>query len=89
MIERALKDALPSARVDVYRYDPYSLRARIVDRSFEGKSLVEREEPVFRVIRALPDETQQDLTMLILLTPKEQKTSMMNLEFDDPTPSAL
>lgn len=77
------------AKVDVYRYNSASIRIRIVDDCFKGKSLVEREEMVLPLIRKLPKKTQSDITVLLLLAPEEVSGSLMNLEFEDPTPSRL
>lgn len=41
------------------------------------------------LLEQLPTETQNDITILLLLAPEETHLSMMNLEFEHPTPSKL
>jgi len=72
-----------------YRYSPVSIRVRIVDERFRGKNRSEREKMVLPLIRSLPDETQEDLTILLLLAPNELKESLMNREYESPTPTEL
>jgi stress-induced morphogen len=79
----------PNATIEVYRYNPASIRIRIIDPSFAGKSLVERENIIWPIIESLPENVLTDITLLLLLTPKERKKSLGSLEFDDPTPSRL
>lgn len=72
-----------------YRYNPASIRVRVVDPRFAGLSKGKRFDMVIPHIRELPDETQMDITLLVLLTPDEVRTSTMNMEFENPTPSRL
>jgi hypothetical protein len=37
------------------------------------------------LIGQLPEATQSAITMLVLVTPEERKTSLLSLEFDDPS----
>lgn len=86
-IEEALRAEFPDA--EAYRYNPASIRIRIIDDRFAGLSKVERHEMVMPLIRKLPDETREDITVLLLLTPDETEGSIMNLEFEHPSPSML
>jgi stress-induced morphogen len=86
-IESIIAKAFPA--VDAYRYNSASIRVRIVDESFRGKSKAERERMVEPFLGTLPDKTQRDITILLLLAPEETTTSLMNLEFEHPTPSQL
>jgi stress-induced morphogen len=79
----------PRARIAVYRYNSASVRIRIVDPDFIRKSIVEREQMVWPVLHTLPQEVQNDISLLLLLTPSECKESLLSLEFDDPSPSRL
>ena len=62
---------------------------RIVDPRFRGKNRSEREKMALPLIRSLPDETQQDLTILLLLAPEELEDSLMNREYEEPSKSLL
>lgn len=86
-IEQALRTEFSD--VQAYRYNPASIRVRVIDEQFTGLSRVERHELAAACIRALPEEIQQDITVLLLLAPDETDTSMMNIEFEHPSPSSL
>jgi hypothetical protein len=92
-VERALAEEYlpnhPKASIAVYQYNSASIRVRIIDPSFDGKSIVAREVEVLPIIRKLPDRIQDQITMLLLLSPQESKRSLLSVEFDDPTPSRL
>jgi stress-induced morphogen len=77
------------AKLKVYRYNSVSVRVRIVDPDFKGMSRVDRDSALWDVLDALPEDVRSDVSLLLLLTPEETKNSIMNLEFDDPTPSRL
>src|SRR4051794_33343240 len=79
----------PKAKIDVYRQDPFSVRIRIVDPDFARQEKSERHRLVWSYLDRLPDEAQSDISMLLLLTPREKKMSFANMEFDDPVPSKL
>ena len=72
-----------------YRYNPASIRVRVVDDAFRGKSLPRREEMVLPLLEQLPEETLSDVMILLLLAPEEVDESLMNLEFENPTHSEL
>jgi hypothetical protein len=79
----------PKATIEAYRYNPASIRVRIIDPEFRDKDILEREEVVDRILETLPEEVRAEITILLLLTPKERQTSLGSMEFDDPTPSRL
>jgi hypothetical protein len=69
----------------VYRYNPVAIRTRIISPRFIGKSLAEREEMVLTALDSVPDEVSEDITMMIMLTPREAKRpDYVFREFDDP-----
>jgi hypothetical protein len=92
-VEKALQDQYvskhPTAKVAVYRYNSASIRIRVLDKAFEGKDILAREEEFIPIIRSLPDDIQDQITVLLTLTPKESKRSQFSAEFDNPTPSPL
>jgi len=75
----------------VYRYNPVSIRVRVIDDSFEGQSVSTRLSRVRRSIRSLPQMIQDDITMTLVLTSEEAEdpTALLSFEFDDPTGSRL
>ncbi len=85
LIEDALREQFPAS--DAYRYNSASIRVRVVDPSFSGKSIEERDDLVAEILDRLPAGTQQEILMLLTLTPEEIATrsrrSLANLEFED------
>lgn len=79
---RVYTDAHPAAEADVYRYSPVSVRARVIDPDFRGKSLSERHRTVWPLLAPLDEDALGELTMLLLLTPDERGTSIGSTDFD-------
>lgn len=91
-IGEALKpygDAHPEADIELYRQTNVSVRIRVLDRDFRGKSLAERETEVWPLFDCLSEDDVADITMLLLLTPKEKEQSLASFEFDHPTKSRI
>lgn len=86
---RAYKADHPNARIDLYRQNPVSVRVRIIDPDFAGRSKIDRSKEVWKYLNSSSDEIQSDLSALILLTTEETRKSIANLEFEDPIPSSL
>lgn len=94
--EKAIRKALapflakhPKAQLDMYRRNQYALRLRIIDSAFEGMDLVERDTVIREYLDSLPDDVMDDLTMIVLVTPKETATSIANFDYDNPQPSFI
>jgi len=92
----ALKSALqqyqrknPSAQIDMYRQNSASIRIRVVDESFAELPRSARHRLIWEHLRKIPEDVRGEVSMLVLLTPKEQPSSFANMEFDDPVPSNL
>jgi stress-induced morphogen len=79
----------PRAEIEGYSEDPLSIKLRIVAPDFQGLSRTDRHNAIWRELETLPEETLSYLSVLLLLTPEERKTSFASLEFDDPVPSTL
>lgn len=77
------------AKIDAYRYGPYSIRIRIIDPDFAGVNRMDRHKIVWRFLDELSEETLNHLGLLVLLAPKEKKSSFASLEFDDPVASKV
>ena len=86
---RAYEADHPNARIDLYRQNSVSVRVRIIDPDFAGRSKIDRSKEVWKYLNSLSDEIQSDLSALILLTTEETRKSLANLEFEDPIPSSL
>jgi stress-induced morphogen len=94
-IEEALKKA-GFEQAESYRYNSASIRVRVIDKQFEGLPRDKRDAMVEEVLDKLPEETQKDIVTLLTVTPSELQQSpktfkgyMLNMEFDDPSPSTL
>lgn len=80
----------PGADAALYRQNSGSVRVRIVDDRFAKLDISKRHDAVWAFLTSeLPDDTVQEISILLLLAPGEEKSSFMNLEFDDPLPSRL
>ncbi len=80
----------PGAVASLYRFNPGSIRLRIISAHFQGVSRPKRHDQFLRFLKATVDEdVLAEVTLLLLLTPAELASSMMNIEFEDPMPSLL
>jgi hypothetical protein len=96
---RQVEDVLRKAgftKVDAYRYNSASIRLRVIDPRFEGLSHEQRDAMVEPHLEHLPERTQADIMSLFTFAPSElqqvSKTfreSLLNKEFEDPSPSML
>lgn len=77
----------PDAQATTYRYGTASIRVRIVSESFATIDEVDRHDYVWPYIEALDEDVVEQITVVLLLTPKELAAgkSMMNIEFEDPS----
>src|SRR5438552_1846915 len=84
------KAGLPGAKVKAFRVLPHGfIRLRIIHKAFHGKSLVERDAMTRGILEDLPQEIDHDITMILTISPKEEKSDLVNLEFMDPSRSGL
>ncbi|HXE56170.1 MAG TPA: hypothetical protein VN541_24300 [Tepidisphaeraceae bacterium] len=82
--------AHPGSEASLYRQDPLSIRIRIVSDQFTGWSRGKRHDYAWDFISSrLTDKEIEDISILLLFTPKELSKSSINSEFDDPIPSPL
>jgi stress-induced morphogen len=94
---QALKNALdayeiehPQAEASLYRQNNASIRLRVIDRRFEGMTKSRRHAEVWEFLAArVPEDTLADVSLVLTVAPAELRSTLMNLEFEDPTPSRL
>ena len=89
-VERLLQASFKD--VECYRYNSVSIRARVRDDQFQGKSQAERESLIDAVLDQLPEEIRQQLLLLVLLPesgPRSLTEKLLNREFEHPQPSQL
>jgi hypothetical protein len=90
-VEGVLRTDFP--HTDAYRYNSASIRVRVVDPRFEGKSPEERDAMIEPLLNRLPESIQADIMNLLTIAPSELSTSarkqFANLEFEDPSRSLL
>ncbi len=78
----------PSAIATLYRHNSAAIRVRVIDQRFADWSKGKRHDHVWKFITdRLSEDDIQEISVLLLLTPAEQRSSFMNSEFDDPVPS--
>ena len=85
----AYKEKHPEASVNAYRQNSASVRVRVIDPDFNGMDRVDRDTLIRTYLVAMPEDVRSEISMLVLVTPKETKTSLANQEFEHPTRSRL
>jgi stress-induced morphogen len=90
-VEEILRPFFPDS--DAYRFNSASIRVRVIDPRFEGKSNEERDSMVEPLLSKLPESIQADIMNLLTMTPDEASNSLRkqfaNLEFEDPSRNML
>jgi hypothetical protein len=81
--------AHPTAQIEAYRQNSVSVRVRVIDPVFKGRSRAQREEGLWAIRERLPEDVVAEISVLLLLTPDEAKKSFASFDFDDPIPSKL
>lgn len=80
----------PEAQVDVRRYNSASVRVRVIDPTFAAIAKTRRDTEVWGLLKQhLDEDVLGDVSLLLLLAPGEEAMSLMNHEFENPTPSRL
>lgn len=88
LVEKVLRHAFPNT--DAYRYHSASIRVRVVDSRFDGKSAEKRDEMIEPHLRKLPKGIQAEIINLLTFSPSEisdSANSLANAEFEDPSNS--
>ena len=83
----AYEKANQGSQCFVYRYNPASIRVKIVDATFYGRSKGERHDYARRFLNHLPEDVLSQISVLLCLEPGE--SSILDLEFHDPARSYL
>jgi hypothetical protein len=86
---RGYESEHPSARIELYRYSPVSIRVRVLDSDFVGIDRTERHDILWESLEGLDESIQSQVSLLLALTPEEAPRSFASVEFDDPVPSRL
>jgi stress-induced morphogen len=88
---KQIRDALkqyaeqhPQAKIDIDRRLHAAIRIRIVDPDFAGIDRADRHDLIWDLFEGLSEDVVSEIYLLLLLTPKEAKTSIGNMEFDHP-----
>ena len=85
LVEATLRPHFPDT--EAYEQNRFSIRIRVVDEKFRDKDRIEREKLVYPLIHTLPEEIQDDITVLLLLTKDQKARDLLNHEFEQPTKS--
>ncbi len=91
-VKKALREyerRRPEAQIQIYRYNSISIRIRVIDPGFAGMRKSDRHALVWEHLETLPERAREDISMIVLLAPGEESTSLSNLEFDNPSRSML
>ena len=71
----------------VYRYNPASIRVKIIDQTFHRQSKGERHDYAWGFLRGLPEDVLVQVSVLLCLEPGE--STSLDVEFHEPTRSYL
>jgi hypothetical protein len=78
--------------VDAYRYNPSSIRVRVIDPQFEGLSFNRRIDRIEAHLDRLPEAVQSEIIMLLAVAPSEltgnprkSRLDSRNSEFEEPS----
>lgn len=78
------------AEASVYRQNPGAIRVRIIDDRFAGTSRTRRHTEVWDFLsQRLDEDVLGEIYTLTLLPTSELRSSMANMDFEDPLPSGL
>jgi hypothetical protein len=81
------EESHPGSECFVRRYNPASIRVKIVDPVFHGWNKGKRHDYAVRYLRCLPEDVLSQISILLCLEPGE--TSLLDMEFQDPSRSRL
>jgi hypothetical protein len=73
----------------IYRQNSISIRIKVVDPAFAGLEKSDRHARIWNLLEKLPEDVQSDISMVVLLAPEEERSSLANLEFENPSPSLI
>jgi hypothetical protein len=86
-LAKAYRAKHPRAQIDVKREYRFCVRVRVLDPDFARKDRLDRNEMVWEAIHTLPEDYWDQVSLLLLFTPQEAKTSLMNrFEFEELPP---
>jgi stress-induced morphogen len=77
----------PGAECWVSRYNPASIRIKVVDPAFHGWSKGKRHDHAYSWLNGLAEDVLAQISILLCLEPGEH--TLMDLEFHDPVRSWL
>ncbi len=84
----AYESEFPGSIATVYRQNPGSIRVRIIDDRFAGMSRSRRHNEVWDFLaKHVGEDSIAEVGVLILLPTTEVKSSLANMEFEDPVHS--
>lgn len=86
----AYENEHPGAEAALYRRNSASVRVRVVDRSFEGMTKSRRHDHVWDFLAdRVPEDALAEVSQVLSFAPAELRSSLANLEFDEPVPSRV
>jgi stress-induced morphogen len=84
------EDQFAGSSAAVFRQNPGAIRVRIIDDRFTGMPRSRRHDEVWEFLsQRLGEDLMAEISALVLLPKTEIRSSLANLEFDDPVPSTL
>lgn len=82
--------AFPGLKAEIYRYNPASIRIRVVGDLYQGMPKSRRHDHAYDFIsQRAESDLMDEISMLLLLPASEMKNNFTSHEFDDPSRSLL
>ncbi len=82
------EERFPGAHASLYRVNPGAVCLRIIDTRFAGRPRSRRHDTVWRFLsERVSDDVMGEVSTLLLLAPAELKSSLANMDFEDPVTS--
>lgn len=71
LVEDVLRRVGGFEQADAYRYNPASIRVRVIDPRFEGMTIGQRDDVIEPSLKQLPDRTYGDIITLFAFSPSD------------------
>jgi stress-induced morphogen len=87
LLRKQFPDYPPKHPPAAYRYNPASIRVRVVSNRFSGMTHLQSYDLVNAILeKHLPEETRGDIMLVLTFPPEEVGDSLANFEFEHPHP---
>lgn len=86
LIEGLAQFGIGADAIAVKRHERGWIRIRVIHGVFEDATDADRDRMIMPILRVLPDETYDEISMIMLIGPHAARRSVVSEEFDNPKP---